>query len=218
MHDPKVVVVDIVRPWPRLERRTLRPEAPRWEFRYRRATWKRPLSGWKRFWTVAGVRLYWPALITIWHEEPGGRDALTVCRTRVQKADGSWRYSKGWHWHVHHWSIQVHPLQALRRALLTRCAECGRKGSPNISHQWDGDRGRWWRGEPGLYHSQCSSLHHLRRVKDQDEAVIRALVAEIRVRSDEELEQTIERLTGHKNRSLDFHLRYRLKNVLKEAS
>jgi hypothetical protein len=77
---------------------------------------------------------------------------------------GEWRTKvlHGWRFHVHHWKIQVHSLQALRRRLLTRCAWCGgrsRKGDlVNVSHSWDGPRGRWWQGEPGLYHQDCSAI------------------------------------------------------------
>lgn len=133
MHDPLVVAFTIKRPWPQ-----------------RRDSYGR----------------YWPPLITVWHREPGGRDAFEVCRNyrRWQDADGKWhtRWLTGWRWHVHHWKIQVHPVQALRRSLLTRCSWCGgrsRKGDPvNVSHSWDGPRGHWWQGEPGLFHRDCSSV------------------------------------------------------------
>lgn len=108
---------------------------------------KRP---WRTRAGLSGFR-YRPAVITVWHREPGGRDSGDVCR-----------YSGHWRLHVHHWRIQVRPLQDLRRSLLTRCAWCGgrsRKGDPvNISHQWDGPRGRWWKGEPGLFHHDCSAV------------------------------------------------------------
>lgn len=203
MHDPHVVAFDIPRPWPQREKsHDAKPDEPRWKARYSWATWKKPWHGWMSFWTVAGYGIYWPALITIWHCEPGGHDALTVCRDRR------------WRWHVRHWRVQVHALQRLRRALLTRCEECGRKGRPNVSFDWDRNRGHWWQGERGLYHRECSSLIELRNVKERDERLIKALVAEVRVRSDEDMETTVERLTGHGNRTLDFHLRYRLKNIL----
>ncbi|MFD0429452.1 hypothetical protein ACFQ60_22515 [Streptomyces zhihengii] len=114
------------------------------------------------FWTLAGREFYFPALVVVWHREPGGRDGLTVCGRRVQRRDGTWRWRRGWRLHVHHWRIQLPPLQALRRHLLTRCAWCkgrSRRGDAvNISHQWNGPRGRWWRGEPGLYHRDCSAI------------------------------------------------------------
>lgn len=40
------------------------------------------------------------------------------------------RKVKGWRvhprWHIHHWRIQVHPWQTLRRWLFERCAKCGK--------------------------------------------------------------------------------------------
>lgn len=105
----------------------------------------------KRVTWPTGKRLWWPSLITIWHTEPDGRDAFEVCK-----------HSGRWRWHVHHWRIQVHPLQHLRRWALTRCTWCGgrsRKGDyVNCSMQWDSPRGRWWRGEPDLFHADCSSI------------------------------------------------------------
>jgi len=154
------------------------------------------------FWTVAGHGLYWPSLITVWHREPGGNDSGEVCSR------------SSWIWHVHHWKIQVHPLQDLRRRLLTRCEECGRKGRPNVSHQWDREPGHWWRGERGLYHRECSSLIELRRIRDYDETLIWALVSEILDRSGETPKEFGERFTGY-NASLPFHLRYRLGRILK---
>lgn len=128
MHDPLTVAFEIRRPWPR---------------RYKART----VDG-----RELPARHYWPALITVWHREPGGLDSGEVCRPF-----GSWRF------HVHHWRIQVHALQALRRRLLTRCAWCGGRSvkgdAVNVSHQWDGPRGRWWQGEPGLYHGDCSAIH-----------------------------------------------------------
>jgi hypothetical protein len=79
-------------------------------------------------------------------------------------ADGEWKADllNGWRFHIHHWRVQVHAAQHLRRRLLTRCSWCGgrdRRGDAvNVSHQWDGKRGPWWRGESGLYHHDCSSI------------------------------------------------------------
>lgn len=134
MHDPDVVAFEIPRPWPKGSK----------------------LNG----------RRYWPAMVTIWHREPRGHDSGEICKhyRRWQEPDGAWKSEilHGWRWHVHHWHIQVIPLQAFRRTLLTRCAWChGRstKTNPaNISHQWHAARGRWWRGEPGLYHHDCNSV------------------------------------------------------------
>lgn len=121
MHDPLVVAFVIKRPWP---------------------------DGYK----AASQRCrYWPAMITVWHREPGGHDSGTIC-----KWGGHWR------WHIHHWKIQIQPLQHLRRWALTRCAWCGgknRKGDPvNFGSSWDGVRTRWWRGEADLRHHDCDMV------------------------------------------------------------
>lgn len=190
MHDPLTVAFEIRRPWPRRDRlydsvRPHRPDRtfPRWRFKLRHECsactaeeraehagrrffpWWRP-SSWSPFWTIAGRGWYWPSLITVWHREPRGHDSGEICRhyVRALGADGKWssRILHGWRWHVHHWKIQVHSLQALRRWALTRCEWCGGRSHGgdrvNISHQWEGPRGRWWRGEPGLYHLDCSSI------------------------------------------------------------
>jgi hypothetical protein len=121
---------------------------------------RREANGWR----------YWPALITVWHREPGGHDSGTVCSYRTH-----WR-------HPWHWRIQVHPLQTLRRRLLTRCSWCGgrsRKGDwVNISHQWDGKRGPWWRGERGLFHRDCSMIENAHRTCVCDHPICRDVSVE----------------------------------------
>lgn len=138
MHDPDIVAFEIRRPWPK----TSRP---------------RNLDG-----TPAKSIRYWPSVVTVWHREPGGRGSGEVCKHYRREPDGSTKILHGWRWHINHWRVQAPPLQELRRRLLTRCAWCHgrhRKGDPvNVSHSWDGPRGRWWQGEPGLYHGDCSAI------------------------------------------------------------
>lgn len=165
MHDPLVVAFEIRRPWPQRARyRDAKPvpegkrPKPRWSFRL-------------PFFTAFGRGWYFPSLITVWHREPGGHDSGEVCKHyhRAQDATGDWQYvwHRSWRFHVHHWKVQVHPLQAFRRWLLTRCEWCGgpsRKGDVvNVSHQWDGERGPWWLGERGLFHGDCSSVQRAQR-------------------------------------------------------
>lgn len=93
-------------------------------------------------------------LIDAWHEEPGGADAGTVCGNRRLWA------------HPRHLRLKFPPLRSLRRRLFTTCEWCGQLGTSrrpvNVSHQWDGDernrRARWWNGDRGLYHAECSTL------------------------------------------------------------
>lgn len=103
-----------------------------------------------------GSHRYWPAMVTVWHVEPGGHNSGAVCRRT-----GAWK------WHVHHYRVQVRPLQHLRRWALTRCAWCGggsRKGDRvNISSSWNGVRSPWWRGEKELRHHDCSTVWHAHR-------------------------------------------------------
>lgn len=178
MHDPDVVAFEIRRPWPRFEKwPAARPGEPRWSVGrlrhkcfegcagaphpagYNPHPWWR-LRSYSPFWTLAGKRVFFPALITVWHREPGGHDSGEVCKHHIKNLDGTWRRSRAWRLHLHHWRIQVLPLQHLRRKLLTRCQWCGGRSTRgnyvNISHSWDGPRGRWWQGEPGLYHYGCS--------------------------------------------------------------
>jgi hypothetical protein len=138
MHDPMTVAFEIRRPWPKRQRG-------------RKISEKRWKIGASPFWNIAGVEYYWPGLITVWHVDPSGFDSNHDCP-----------YSGNWQWHVHHWKIQVHPFQNFRRWALTRCEWChgkSRKGDVvNHSQQWDRDKGKWWQGERGLFHSDCSSI------------------------------------------------------------
>lgn len=120
---------------------------------------------WPRRSSIPGCPRYWPALVTVWHVEPGGRDAGEVCKhhTRYRDLDGTWKFKARnyWRFHVHHFRLQLHPVQKWRRRLLTRCEWCGgrsRKGDPvNLSHGGR-ESGPWWRGETGLFHVDCASI------------------------------------------------------------
>jgi hypothetical protein len=184
VHDPDVVAFEIVRPWP--QRSSLPTPGlgdTRWRFLMHHEhhepyctvndchgnpfPWWKPRS-WARFWVLAGREFYWPAMVTVWHREPGGRDSGEVCKhtRRVwDEAARKWRHKRanGWRWHVHHWHLTFPPVREARRWLLTRCEWChgpSRKGDPvNHSLSWDGEKSPWWRGERGLFHQECTSVH-----------------------------------------------------------
>lgn len=62
-------------------------------------------------------------------------------------------------WHVHHWRLQIHPLQAVKRWLFSRCAGCGARftyGYAPTTLSWDGTGPQWFRGESDVYHSACA--------------------------------------------------------------
>lgn len=214
MHDPNVVAFEIRRPWPTRSGMPAKPGQPRWRARYPGATWWRPWAGWRPFWTIAGRSYYWPPLVTVWHREPGGRDSLTVCG---RGSDGQRAAGRRWRWHIHHWRIQIRPLQRLRRWLFERCELCGHRypyGYAPVAHQWNQPAGRWWRVQRRAYHHECSSLVHVRRQLADTEDVVRRLAAEIRVRTDEDETALVERLASYTNHSWDQHLRWRLERIL----
>lgn len=62
-------------------------------------------------------------------------------------------------WHVWHWKLQVHPMQAFKRWAFSRCAGCGTRFAWDYSpttYNWNGTGPRWFRSERGVYHSQCA--------------------------------------------------------------
>lgn len=97
---------------------------------------------------------HWRPAATIWHMEPGGADALSVCG---RSPDGT-RHDR-WKWHVHHWRITFPPLKQLRRRLLTRCEYCGGRSTRtrpvNCTYHWEDPPSHWWQGEKGLHHAEC---------------------------------------------------------------
>lgn len=83
--------------------------------------------------TTAAIR-YRPPMVTIWHRDPSGYDSGVRCRMGPEQR---------WRWHVHHWRLQIHPLQRIRRA-VQRCAGCGQRFGWNppalIAAGWDDPR------------------------------------------------------------------------------
>lgn len=225
MHDPKVVAFDIPNPLPRRERyREKNYRGRRWGFTRARFTnpehLGKPIYRWLRpkGWTLAlGGRVYgMRTLATIWHNEPGGHDAFHVCK-----------HASRWQWHVHHWSIQIQPLQGLRARLFDRCAECGRKGRPNHSFQWDGDRLGWWklRSRKGLYHRECADLRSLRSAVKEHELIHRTTVGALCIAWDMSTEEVLRRLfpgsggySGQYDGPGDFNLRYRLEKLMERTA
>ena len=120
----------------------------------RRRDGRKPGFRWP-FWITRRHEVYFGHdLVDVWHEEPGGADAGTVCGRR-----------RLWtHWR--HLRLRFPMARAVRRRLFTTCEWCGELGNRrqpvNVSHQWGGDgrnrRAHWWNGDRGLYHSECSSV------------------------------------------------------------
>jgi hypothetical protein len=50
-------------------------------------------------------------------------------------------------WHIHHWSIQFHPLQRLKRRYWDKCSVCGKRGFKGSAYgNWGGDK---------IWHAHC---------------------------------------------------------------
>lgn len=184
MHDPMVVAWEVPLPIPRrVSYRDHYVKKPTGIWRKRRTNPENlgdPVYPWYRLegyqGAVGGKALGLYRVATIWHVEPNGHDSGEVCK---HWEDG--KPKRAWKWHVHHWHLQIHPLQKARRYIFERCELCGRRypwGYVPISHQWDRQRdGHWWNITAGAYHHECSSLVTLRLQRGLDEDAIRALAA-----------------------------------------
>ncbi|MFD2922020.1 hypothetical protein ACFS6H_20030 [Terrimonas rubra] len=50
-------------------------------------------------------------------------------------------------WHFHHWSIQIHPLQKIKRRFWDKCSKCGKRGFKGSAiGDWYGTK---------IWHQQC---------------------------------------------------------------
>jgi hypothetical protein len=79
---------------------------------------------------------------------------LLRCYLRVQRP--WYRHPK---WHVHHWSIQIHSIQKLKRWAFSKCAGCRKGfawGYAPTSTGWHGKGPQWFKGETNVYHSDCA--------------------------------------------------------------
>ena len=75
------------------------------------------------------------------------------------------RFSRPWYrhprWHVWHWRIQIHAVQAFKRWAFSRCATCGKRfawGYSPTTHTWDNGGPHWFRGEGDVHHSHCLGI------------------------------------------------------------
>lgn len=79
-----------------------------------------------------------------------------------------WRHPR---WHVHHWKVQVHCVQNLKRWLFSRCSVCKRGfkwGESVIGHSWHGTGPLWFRSETHVSHDRCSGISTVSETKSPD--------------------------------------------------
>lgn len=100
---------------------------------------------------IFGIRIR-RVRLDIWHDEPGGADAWTVCgmSPRSGWARIWWAIQHARHLHYRFW-----PYLLVRRWIKDRCAECGRR------FLWKDARHSYMSSD-AVYHNQCMSLRHVR--------------------------------------------------------
>jgi hypothetical protein len=59
-------------------------------------------------------------------------------------------------WHIHHWKIQCHPWQKLRRWLFERCSSCGKGYSWGYCPTSDWNGIKTWHSDCNNPHSNCA--------------------------------------------------------------
>lgn len=152
MHSPEVVIFSVNRPWPKISRR--------------HGTSRHTQIGLRQFWYIGNREFYFPPIVTVWHNEPGGADSGTVC-------DGMGGSKLTWHnaqWAATHWrhlEIHVEPVRSLRRWMTDRCPECGQR-----FRRHEARFGYGWSEEREVYHDKCMSLRHTRTQIDDLHAYI----------------------------------------------
>jgi hypothetical protein len=97
-----------------------------------------------------------PVRLDVWHDEPGGADAFTVCGRPPQGgvARLRWTIRHGRHLHYRFW-----PYLKVRRWVKDRCEGCGRR------FLWRDARFSY-QGTDKVWHDPCMSLRHLRSQLD----------------------------------------------------
>lgn len=169
MHDPMVVAWEVPLPLPKRERwKDAKDGQKRWTFgRWRRTNpenlgepvypWYRPKAWQPR---VFGRAFGMYTFATVWHVEPDGHDSGDICKHWI---DG--KHSNAWRWHIHHWSIRIHPYLRIKRWLRDRCGECGRR------FFWKDSRHGYMGGDT-VYHDHCMTLRHVRGQLDDATKVL----------------------------------------------
>jgi hypothetical protein len=109
-----------------------------------------------------GIRA-WRIRLDIWHNEPGGADAFTVCGMSPEKgwARIRWAIRHARHLHYRFW-----PYLHVKRWIKDRCAGCGRR------FLWKDSRHSYM-GSDKVWHDPCMSLRHVRGQLDDITGYVR---------------------------------------------
>lgn len=162
MHDPSFLALEIRVPIPMYSRwktRARRQNPKTYRFVSRRTNDANRGERTYPWWQLQGYTprlgpwvFEFPTLIEVWHDEPNGADAGTVCGYGRSPADPRRRHLV-WLWqHRAHLRWKVIPLIRVRRWLFDRCEDCGRR------FRWKEARfGTGW-DAPGVLHDRCHQL------------------------------------------------------------
>lgn len=104
-----------------------------------------------------------PIRLDIWHDEPGGHDAFTVCGHPPQRGIPRiwWALRHARHLHYRWW-----PYLNIRRWIVDRCDGCGRR------FLWR-DARHSYQGTSKVWHDPCMSLRHVRGQLDDITGYVR---------------------------------------------
>ena len=90
--------------------------------------------------------------------EVAGRLFWCLARVLIREARPWWRHPR---WHLHHWKLQIHPLQAFKRWAWSRCCKCGKRfkwDESVTSNSWNSKGPQWFKGETDIYHDKCGGI------------------------------------------------------------
>jgi len=74
------------------------------------------------------------------------RECASIIYTDVLRKNRNWYQHP--RWHIHHWSIQFHPFQNLKRRYWDKCSVCGKRGFKGAAYSdWSGKN---------IWHEHCN--------------------------------------------------------------
>lgn len=75
------------------------------------------------------------------------RECANIVYTDVLRKIRKWYQHP--RWHIHHWKIQFHPLQRIKRRYWDKCSICGKRGFKGSAHSdWNGTK---------IWHEECDT-------------------------------------------------------------
>jgi len=82
-----------------------------------------------------------------WKRDSALEEYSNIIYSWILRSDRKWyQHPK---WHIHHWSVQFHPLQQLKRRYWDKCCVCGKRGfKSSPMGDWSGTK---------IWHQECDS-------------------------------------------------------------